>query len=337
MTETTRRRALAGAAGLAATSFGIGRARAAEFTYKIGTDVPETAPLNVYIKQASDEIRSRTNGRLDLVLYPNNQLGGDPAMFSQFRSGALECFFLSGINSLSALIPKASIYGLGFVFKDDRSVYGALDGALGEALRQQIRAAGFFLPDKIWANGFRQITSATRPIKGVKDLEGLKIRVPVSTMWVSTFKSLGAAPTSIPFSDIYSALQTHVVDGQETPLALIAAAKIYEVQQYCAMSNHMWDGYWCLFGPAAWKALPADLQGIVATVMNEHAEQERQAVADENTRLEKQLATQGLVFNTVDQADFQAKLSASGYYAQWKQTFGNELWSLLEQTSGKLA
>ncbi len=323
------------AAGL--STFAIGRARAAEFTYKIGTDVPDAAPINVYARKAADQIRERTNGRLDLQLYPNNQLGGDPAMFSQFRSGALECFFLSGTNSLSTLIPRAAIYGLGFIYKNDQEVYSSLDGALGNALRQQVRTAGFFLPDKIWGNGFRQITSSTRPIKTVKDLEGFKIRVPVSALWVSNFKSLGAAPTSIPFNDVYSALQTHVVDGQETPLALISAAKLYEVQKFCATSNHMWDGWWCLFGGAAWKALPADVQTIVDTTMNENAELQRVALADENGRLQKQLATQGLTFNDIDPAEFRAKLRSSGYYAQWRQTFGDELWALLEQTTGKLA
>ncbi len=334
---STRRQALQSAAGLAAACFSIGRARAAEFSFKVGTDIPEAAPLNVFLRQAADAVRTDTGGRVDLVLYPNNQLGGDPAMFSQFRSGALECFLLSGINVLSALIPKASIYGLGFVFKDDQAVYSALDGELGQALRQQIRQAGFVVMDRIWANGFRQVTSSTRPIKSVKDLEGFKIRVPVSNMWVSTFKSLGASPTTIPFSDVYSALQTKVVDGQETPLALIATAKLNEVQKYCAMTNHMWDGYWCLFSSAAWMSLPTDLQQIVARRLDEAALKERAAVADENRALEKELAGQGLAFNDVDQAAFRDKLRSAGYYAQWKKTFGDDLWALLEKSTGVLA
>lgn len=332
MNALTRRTALV--AGF--STFAIGRARAAEFTYKIGTDVPDAAPINIYARKAADQIRERTNGRLDLQLYPNNQLGGDPAMFSQFRAGALECFFLSGTNSLSTLIPKAAIYGLGFIYKNDAEVYSSLDGALGNALRKQIRAVGFYLPDKIWANGFRQITSSPHPIKSVNDLDGFKIRVPVSALWVSNFKALGASPTSLPFNDVYSALQTHVVDGQETPLALISTAKFYEVQKYCAMSNHMWDGWWCLFGKAAWTALPTDIQKVVDATMNENAELQRAALAEENGKLRQQLATQGLTFNDIDPAEFQAKLRASGYYSQWKQTFGDELWMLLEQTSGKL-
>src|SRR6185312_13338766 len=122
----------------------------------------------------------------------------------------------------------------------------ALDGKLGSYLRAQINKAGIVAMDKIWDNGFRQITTSRKPIVQPADLQGLKIRVPVSALWISLFKSLGAAPTSINFAEVYSALQTHVVDGQENPPAIISAAKLYEVQKYCSLTNHMWDGWWLL-------------------------------------------------------------------------------------------
>ena len=161
--SVTRRTVVRGmGATAAAGALGAERARAedARYAFKVGTDIPEAAPLNVYLGRAADAIRAETKGLVDLQVFPNNQLGADPDMFSQLRSGALECFLLSGINSLSTLIPKASIYGMGFIFEDDRTVYAALDGDLGEALRAQIRDAGFVVMDKIWANGFRHTTSA---------------------------------------------------------------------------------------------------------------------------------------------------------------------------------
>ena len=338
-TEITRRTAIKSVAlGTAAAAlFGSRRAHAAEFSFKVGTDIPEAAPLNIFLHQAADAILAETGGRVELKIYANNVLGGDPAMFSQLRTGSLECFLVSGINVLSALIPKASIYGLGFAFKDDKMVYDALDGDLGTALRKQITAANFVVMDRIWANGFRQITSSTKPILSVRDLEGFKIRVPVSAMWVSNFKSLGASPTSLPFQDVYQALQTKVVDGQETPLALISTAKLYEVQKYCAVTNHMWDGYWCLFSSAAWKSMPDDLKAVVARHLNAYALKQRVATATENEQLKQQLATLGLVFNDVDRKEFVDKLRTSGYYAQWKASFGDELWDQLEKVTGKLA
>jgi TRAP-type C4-dicarboxylate transport system substrate-binding protein len=100
--------------------------------------------------------------------------------------------------------------------------------------------------DKIWDNGFRLITNSAKPIKHPDDLEGMKIRVPVSAMWLSLFEAFGAAPTGMNFAEVYTALQTKVVDGQENPPAIIQAARLYEVQKYCSVTNHMWDGWWLL-------------------------------------------------------------------------------------------
>jgi hypothetical protein len=164
-------------------------------------------------------------------------------MFTQLRSGALECFTLSGVNVLSTLIPTASIWGVGFAWKDYDTLWRALDGKLGAYLRAQIDKAGLVAMDKLWDNGFRQITTGMHPIVTPADLKGMKIRVPISALWTSLFGSLGAAPTGINFAEVYSALQTKVVDGQENPPAIIAAAKLYEVQKYCSLTNHMWDGW----------------------------------------------------------------------------------------------
>src|SRR4051812_48709956 len=165
---TTRRRFTASAlASGAMLGFGVPlrRANAAEFIFKWGTDVPETHPLNVYAKKAAEAISRETNGRFELKLFSNNQLGSQTDMFAQLRSGALECFTLSGVNALSTLIPSASIYGLGFVFKDYDAVWKAMDGKLGALLRAQINKAGIVVMDKIWDNGFRQVTTGAKPIR----------------------------------------------------------------------------------------------------------------------------------------------------------------------------
>ena len=114
--------------------------------------------------------------------------------------------------------------------------------------------------EKIWDNGFRQTTSSSRPINGPGDYKGFKIRVPVSPLWTSMFKAFDAAPASINFNEVYSALQTKIVEGQENPLALISTAKLYEVQKYCSLTNHMWDGYWFLANRRALEALPPDVR-----------------------------------------------------------------------------
>jgi tripartite ATP-independent transporter DctP family solute receptor len=311
-------------------------AKAAEFSFKLGTNVPEAHPLNVYARKAADEITKATDGRFELKIFANNQLGGDTDMFSQLRSGALECFTLSGVNVLSTLIPSAAIWGIGFAWKDYPTLWNALDGKFGAHLRSQIERGGLVVMDKIWDNGFRQVTTSVRPIVAPADFQGLKIRVPVSALWTSLFKSLGASPTGINFAEVYSALQTKVVDGQENPPAIISAAKLYEVQKYCSLTNHMWDGWWFLVNRRMWQSVPADLRDKVAGIINKNALAEREEIARQNSSLQGELAAKGLAFNDVNPAPFREALSKSGFYAEWKGKFGEEAWALLEESTGKL-
>ena len=182
----------------------------------------------------------------------------------------------------------------------------------------------------------RQITTSIRPIVTPADLQGLKMRVPVSALWTSLFKSLGAAPTAINFAEVYSALQTKIVDGQENPPAIISAAKLYEVQKYCSLTNHMWDGWWFLMNRRAWNSVPADLKDKVAAIINANAMAQREEVARQNGSLKIDLAAKGLVFNDVDPAPFRETLSKSGFYAEWRGKFGAEAWGMLEEATGKL-
>ncbi|MDM0115136.1 TRAP transporter substrate-binding protein [Variovorax sp. J22R133] len=308
----------------------------AEFTYKYANNLPVTHPMNLRAKEMADAIRTETNGRVDIQIFPNNQLGSDTDVLSQLRSGGVEFFTLSGLI-LSTLVPAASISGVGFAFNDYPSVWKAMDGDLGAYIRAQITKAGIVPMDKIWDNGFRQITSSSKPIATPADLKGFKIRVPVSPLWTSMFKALDAAPASINFAEVYSALQTKIVDGQENPLAIISTAKLFEVQKYCSLSNHMWDGFWFLASRKAWEKLPADLRTIVAKHINGAALKERDDVALLNAGLQKELATKGMTFNQPDAAAFRDQLRKAGFYAEWKGKYGDEAWALLERSVGKLA
>jgi tripartite ATP-independent transporter DctP family solute receptor len=334
----TRRQILAtaGAASTLALPATRAFAQKAEFSYKYANNLPLAHPMNMRAKEMADAIRADTKGRVDIQIFPNNQLGSDTDMLSQLRSGGVEFFTLSGLI-LSTLVPAASISGIGFAFKDYDTVWKAMDGDLGAYIRGQIAKTKIVAMDKIWDNGFRQITSSSKPIVTPADMKGFKIRVPVSPLWTSMFKALEASPTSINFGEVYSALQTKIVDGQENPLAIIATAKLYEVQKYCSLSNHMWDGFWFLANKRAWDKLPPDLQTIVARHINAAGVKGRADVAELNAGLQKDLTAKGLVFNQADSAAFRDQLRKAGFYAEWKKKYGDEAWALLERGAGKLA
>jgi tripartite ATP-independent transporter DctP family solute receptor len=336
MPVINRRRVMQG--GLAVAAAGALRprtARAAEFAFKLGVDWPADHPGSMQAKAACDRVRERTNGRLDIQFFPNNQLGSDTDMLSQLRSGALEMLLL-GTGVLSTFQPVAAINNVGFAFADYDQVWKAMDGSLGSLVRDQLTKSGIVTMEKIWDNGFRQMTTSGKMINSIGDVAGLKIRVPVSSIYTSMWTALGAAPASVNVNELYSALQTKVYDGQENPLPNIQFFKLYEVQKTCALTSHMWEGFWLLINRRAWASLPADLQAIVTREMNDGAIQDRVDMAAYSASAETLLKQEGMTFTTPDRVGFRDKLAKAGFYAQWQKSFGDEAWSRLQAVSGPL-
>jgi tripartite ATP-independent transporter DctP family solute receptor len=334
---TLSRRSLGlGAAALPLFAINTRPAHAAEFTYKMANNTPATHPLTVQMQAAADRVLKATGGRVEIRIFPNSQLGSDTDMLSQIRSGAIEFFSLSGLI-LSTLVPPASINGVGFAFKNYDQVWGAMDGKLGAYVRAEIGKRGLYAFEHMFDNGFRQTTAGSKPIVTPADFKGFKIRVPVSPLWTSMFQALGASPASINFAEVYSALQTHIVDGQENPLSLIETAKLYEVQKYCSMTNHMWDGFWFLANRRAWEALPEDVRAVAAREINAAGLLQREDVAQLNASLRGALEKRGLTFIETDASVFRATLKKAGFYADWRQKYGAEAWATLEGAVGGLA
>lgn len=311
-------------------------AQQAEHSFKWANNIPATHPSTVRIKEAADAIRAESKGKVDIQLFPNNQLGGDTDMLSQVRSGAIDFFPLSGLI-LQTLVPVAAINGLAFAFKDYPTVWAAMDGELGAFVRAAIGKVNLHVFDKCLDNGFRNITTSTKPINTAADLQGFKIRVPVSPLWTSMFKAFGAAPASINFSEVYSALQTKVVEGQENPLAIIEIAKLYEVQKYVSMTGHMWDGQWILANGRRWQSTPADVQALITKHVTDAVVKQRDDIRRLNNSIEAQLKAKGMVFNYPDVKSFRDALSKAGFYKEWRAKFGDEAMAKLEKYSGKLA
>jgi TRAP-type transport system periplasmic protein len=331
----SRRSMVAGLGGAALAMPYVARGAVADYSWKFGHGFSATHPVHTFAVEAAARIRQETGGRVEIGVFPNSQLGGDSDLLSQVRAGAID-FFSTGGLIFATLVPIAAINGTGFAFKNADAVWPAMDGELGALIRKGFEKAELHAFERIWNNGFRQITTSRKPIRDPSDLEGFKIRVPVSQVYVSLFKALHAAPTSINLADVYSALQTGVVDGQENPLVVAETSKFYEVQKFCSQTNHVWDGSWIVTSNRTWRGVPDDIKATVASSFNETALKQRDAVTALNENLVGSLQQKGITFNDTDPAPFRDVLKKSGFYAEWKAKYGEEAWSLLEKAVGQL-
>ena len=332
--KLTRRSFAAGAAGTVAT-FGILRQARGAISAKMASNLPSGHPMLTRLQAAMDMIKADTNGELEIKIFPNSQLGGDLEVLTQLRAGAVQFYPLAGAQ-LSTLVPIASLNGVGFAFSNIADVWKAMDGEVGGLIRDGLGNSGLFVFEKMYDNGFRQMTSGTRPIEKPADLKGLPIRVPPSPLSTSLFKAFGAAPQSISFGEVYTALQTKLVEAQENPLSLVETAKFYEVQKYVSMTNHMWDGFWILANRASWGRLPKAVQEVVDKRFNEAALLERDDVAKLNDSIAGKLKAAGMQFIEPNRQTFRDALNATTFYAEWKEKFGAKAWATLEKYTGKL-
>ena len=310
-------------------------AHAAEFTYKLATGQDPTHPVNKRAQEAIDRIKEASSGKLEINLFPANQLGSDTDLLTQVRNGGVEFFNLSSLI-LATFVPAAGIVNLGFLFTSYDAVWKAMDGELGSYIRAQVAKTPIFTVSKAWDNGFRHITSSGREIRTAEDLKGFKLRVPAAPNLTSLFQALGAGPAPINFNEVYSALQTKVVDGQENPLPIIATARLYEVQKTCSLTGHVWDNYWILGNKRAFDKLPKDLQEIVTREFDRSAMDARADIARLSDSLRADLTGKGMQFIDVDRAAFRASLAKTSFYADWKAKFGDDAWAQLEKAAGKL-
>jgi tripartite ATP-independent transporter DctP family solute receptor len=334
MTKITRRSFALTMLAPAAAAI-LTRPAQAATTFKLATNFPSGHPVLTRLEEAANAIKADTNGEYQFRFFPNSQLGGDLEVLSQLRSGAVQFYPLAGAQ-LSTLVPVASLNGVGFAFNTSEDVWKAMDGDVGAIVRGALSDAGLFVFERMFDNGFRQITSGSKPIEKPADLANLHIRVPPSPLSTSLFKAFGAAPQSISFGEVYTALQTKLVEAQENPLPLIDGSKFYEVQKYVSLTNHMWDGLWMLANKAMWAKLPDSARDIINKRFTEAALKERADIAALDKSLIDKLKREGMTIIEPNRAHFREALAATSFYGEWKEKFGPKAWGALEHYTGKL-
>ncbi len=251
-------------------------------------------------------VAERTGGKVTVALYPGSQLGDDRAMLEQVAAGVLDLTF-GETGRFGLWVPYAEIFQLPFVFDDFEHLVRATETEFGKGLKADLLAKGW----RILANGYNgtRQTSSNRPIASIADMGGLKLRVPNAKANMAYAKYTGASSVPMAFGEVYLALKTNTVDGQENPLPAINAMKFYEVQSHIAMTGHILNDQNYVVSEKTWAKLPKDVRDAIAKAAVDAAAYHTELFKGDEARLIDFFKAQGVKITTPDRAPFRAALA----------------------------
>jgi tripartite ATP-independent transporter DctP family solute receptor len=248
-------------------------------TIKFGHSGTKVHQYHIGATFLAEQVEKNSGGKMKIEIFPDAQLGGERDLAEGTRLGTVEMAVAAAGSVLPLWVPEFQIVEMPFLFRDRAHAYKTLDGVLGDELKglaekKGLKVLGF------WEVGFRNMTNTKKPIQEPADMQGLKIRVQQSKVYIEMMKSLGAIGTPIAFTELYSALQQGVVDGQENPIATIRSMNYFEVQKHLSLTYHTYTPGAVMVSPKLWNTLSADQKTVLQKSVNEAAQSQRKAVSD---------------------------------------------------------
>ena len=245
-----------------------------ERNLKFAFSLAKDHPLGVGIQKFSDLVAQKSGGKIKVTLFPNAVLGGDPQNLSAVRGGTLD--FASMATGLLAGIDKQfMVFDFPFLFDNPQEAYNLADGPVGTRLQAGLDKHGL-VGLGIWDMGFRNMTNSKRPIARPEDMQGLKMRVIASPIYLDLFNTLGANPVPMTFGEVYGALESKAIDGQDNPVGVIESAKFAEVQKYLSLTRHVYTGMPVLMSKKAWDSMSEAERRIITEAAQEAKLEQRQ-------------------------------------------------------------
>ena len=294
---------------MAASAFAlplVAQAQAVKLT--LGHGAAPGNPRHEASVKFADVVKAKSGGRIEVQVAPSAQLGDDAAMVTALRTGALD-MSANSQGAVANAVPEYAAFGMPFMFSSAGQAFKVLDGPLGKELAEKSAEKGMVVLG-YWDNGIRHMTNSRRPIAGVQDMKGLKMRTPPDTVLVDIMQALGAEAQQIKFAELYVALQQGVVDGQENPLMNIHASKLYEVQKNLALTGHQFQMTPLLMSKRSWDRLSEGDRKILIEAAGEATTLQRRLSQESDDKLLADLKAKGVQVTNVDQAVFQ-KATAS--------------------------
>ena len=300
---------------------------------RFGYGLNEQSNQGRAVKVFADAVEKMSDGKMKVRAIGAAALGSDVQMQSAVAGGAQE-MMVGSTATLIGTVKEMAIWDTPFLFNNTKEADAVLDGVVGQKVIDKLPSKGL-VGLVYWENGFRNLTNNTRPVTRMEDLNGIKLRVMQNTIFLDSFKSLGANAIPLPFSELFGALETKTVDGQENPFNTILSSKFFEVQRFLSVTNHVYSPWIVLVSKKWWDQLSATEQKILQDAAKISREFERKDTRAEADRALADLKSKGMQINEVspvETARMRERLSKIN--AEVAATVGEDLW---KETQAALA
>lgn len=290
-------------------------------TLKMGMQASVGSVEYTSAKLLADTIDEMSNGDIKLSLFPSAQLGDDRAMLQQLSLGDLDITYAE-FGRMGLWIPRAEAVTLPYVAKDYEHLRRMFESDFGQGIREEMLTKFNWRALDTWYNGTRETTS-NRPLESISDFKGLKLRVPNAKPNLNYAKLSGASPTPMAFSEVYLALQTNAVDGQENPLPTIKTMKFYEVQKNLAITNHIVNDQMVIISETTWQKLSEADRKIVTAAVAKAGAAHTASVKKQEAELVAFFESQGVNVTYPDLAPFRQAMEP--LYTKFEDKIGQPI------------
>ncbi len=264
---------------------------------KLGHVANLQQPYHLAAEKFAADVYEQTDGQVEIQVFPNSQLGGQRELLESLQLGTADMAMASSAV-LGNFIPTAQVIDLPFIFRDSEHVYSVVDGPLADEIYAGAEDKGMVVLST-WENGFRNIGNNTRPIEKPEDMKGIKIRVFESPLYIDMFERMGAIPTPMAMSEVFTALQQKTIDGIENSVVQIYASKYQEVMRYLTIDEHTYNPQIVLISTYKWNKISPENQQIILECAREARDYNRQLAAEKSVEFLTEMEESGVVITTL--------------------------------------
>jgi tripartite ATP-independent transporter DctP family solute receptor len=302
-------------------------AQAADFkerTLKVSHVVPKDHPFQIGVEKYAELVAARSGGKMKMRGYPDGQLGAELQSISAAQGGVLEIALVSTAATAS-VVKEFGVIDLPFLFNDSKEVDLVLDGPIGKKLLDRLPEKGL-VGLCYYETGFRHVTNSRRPVAKLEDFKGLKIRTIQNPVFMDVFNTLGANATPMAFTEVFNALESKAIDGQETPYSNIHGNRFYEVQKHVSNTGHIYGAAVILVSKKVWDQMNGDEQKVLAESCAPSRDHQRKYSRDNDPKLLAELKAKGMTYTEITPAERQRMRDAlKPVYQKYARTLGEDV------------